>query len=70
LLSKNLLPITNLLTDDEILNKKPAFYHEVPETTKGSSDFKFEPKFVTVFVESNIEFQIDISNPNLTCGWL
>jgi hypothetical protein len=27
-------------------------------------------KTIQVFVESNIEFTIDISNPKYTCGWL
>ena len=27
-------------------------------------------KTVTIFVESNIEFTINIPNPKLTCGWL
>jgi hypothetical protein len=27
-------------------------------------------KTIQVFVESNIEFTIDISDPKYTCGWL
>jgi len=31
---------------------------------------KKEVKTIQVFVESNIEFTIEIPNPNMTCGWL
>lgn len=30
----------------------------------------YPKKTIQVFVESNIEFTIDISDPKSTCGWL
>jgi hypothetical protein len=35
-----------------------------------STDRPLKKKFVQVFVEANIEFKIDISDPTLNCGWL